>query len=337
MKTSKKIIIPFFSTVVGLSMAAGVGGAFAWYQYNSQASASFVGASVADTGVLQIGHYVIEQVGGVDTPVMKWGRDFYGEADLATLTPVTFGQLEDDLSLPQAGAFAYPEAGCGAGYSGWEHAVPNRDYAQFDIYFRALVPDSTSNDGFALAARNVFISDSVIKSVTANKVADEALRVHLAVDGGDNYLFAKNTREGNDALELSGQLDLDHNDHLDTYHETAFAELPANVNDGDPMIYGVEGDTQETVALSSYEVARTNGVMPKQGETDFDKAILTTSASEAVKVTVTIWLEGWEYLTVDDQDTQSQIWNPEYSADTDVQVGIQFDTGVFRGSDITDY
>ena len=337
MKTSKKIIIPFFSTVVGLSMAAGVGGAFAWYQYNSQATASFVGASVADTGVLQIGHYEIENVGGVDTPVMKWGRDFYGKADLATMVPVTFGQLENDLSLPQDGAFAYPEAGCGAGYSKWAHAVPNKDYAQFDIYFRALVPDSSAADGFALAARNVFISDSVIEALTDDKVADEALRVHLAVEGGSNYLFAKSTREGNDALELSGQLDLDHNNQLDTYHDTAFVDLPQGVDDGDPMIYGVDGDKQETVALSSYEVARTNGVMPKQGETDYDKKILTTSASQAVKVTVTIWLEGWEYLTVDDQDTRSQIWNPEYSADTDVQVGIQFDTGEFRGSDLTDY
>ena len=56
MKINKKIIVPFLSTVVGLSLAGGLGGAFAWYQFNSQVRTGFIGTSVADTGLIQIGY-----------------------------------------------------------------------------------------------------------------------------------------------------------------------------------------------------------------------------------------------------------------------------------------
>ena len=329
MKTSKKIIIPFFSTVVGLSMAAGVGGAFAWYQYNSQVTASFVGTSVADNGVLQIGHLVMEN----NQSVMKWGRDFYGQADLAKMVPVTFGKMGANNALPDQ-AYAYPEAGCGAGYSKWAEATENVEYATFDIYFRSLVPSDTDPSGYEQSARNVFISDAVLESVVDDKVAEEAIRIHLAVEGGKNFLLSKNEHKGQTALNLFGELDLDNNEQPDTYHDTVFEELPTGVNDGDPMIYGVDGDKQETVAVDDMKTARVNGKMPTSGDEFTNKKILTTSATQAVKVTVTIWLEGWEYLDVDDQNTKSQVWNPEYSADTDVQVGLQFDSGEFRGDDL---
>ena len=51
MKVNKKLIVPFLSSVIGLSIAGGLGGAFAWYQYNTQVSVSFVGSSVADSSV----------------------------------------------------------------------------------------------------------------------------------------------------------------------------------------------------------------------------------------------------------------------------------------------
>lgn len=351
MKTSKKIIIPFFSTVVGLSMAAGIGGAFAWYQYNSQATASFVGSSVADTGVLQIGWKALEDDDNdpttPDVEVMHWGRDFYKRGNLAKMVPVTFGKMETlnpglntekTLVLPQ-NAYAYPEAGAGSGYSNWEPAVVNEDYAQFEIYLRALVPDTSEPSGYALAARNVFLSDYILESVENDKVAEEALRIHIGFEDGQNLLISKNEYTEQAPLDLHGQLDLDANGQPDTYHETPFSPLPAGVNDGDPIEYGVEDDTQVTTAIDDLKVERdpSTGKMPTSGA-DFDKKIITTSASEPVKMTVTIWLEGWEYLKTGEdaqsQDVKSQVWNPEYSAETDVQVGLQFDTGIFRGDDL---
>ena len=88
MKFNKKVLIPVCATAMGLSAIGGIAGAVAWYQYNSKVSASFVGASVADTGVLQIGH---KENANSD---ISWGRDFYAGDDAAKLVPVTFGALE---------------------------------------------------------------------------------------------------------------------------------------------------------------------------------------------------------------------------------------------------
>ena len=73
-----------------------------------------------------------------------------------------------------------------------------------------------------------------------------------------------------------------------------------------------------------------NGLMPVNGE----KKLFSTKADDAVKVRVVIWLEGWEAMRVDDAGATSVEWNAHYSAETAVQVGLQFDTGIFRGSDL---
>ena len=365
MKTSKKIIIPFFSTVVGLSLAAGIGGAFAWYQYNSQATASFLGTSVADTGVLQVGWKTIDDKGTVDTAddeeIMHWGRDYVQTGAAAKLTPVTFGQLGANNALPEK-AYAYPEAGCGTGYEGrWAEAEAGKQYAQFDLYLRALVPDAAEpgdstnqiSEGYKLAERNVFISDYVCKTVTANKDMAAALRIHIAPEGQDARLLSRDAHEYDPSadpvvdnrLSLYGPLDLDQSGEPDKAIKTAFKDLEDYGkwdDDGDPstpevyyqegetIIYGKQGDKQATEALSDIKQVRlADGTMP----TSSDKKILTTSTSGAVKVTVTIWLEGWEFLKKSATEN-SQEWNPKYTADADVQVGLQFDSGIFRGDDL---
>lgn len=373
MKTSKKIIIPFFSTVVGLSLAAGIGGAFAWYQYNSQATASFVGSSVADTGVLQIGWKTIDDKGTVDTAddeeVMHWGKDFAQTGPKAKLTPVTFGGLLTDDSDPQnvktnvlpQQAYAYPEAGAAAGYNigtntqpGWVAAEKGKQYAQFDVYFRALAPDQTSQGdeneqikaGYSLVERNVYISDYICKSVENNKVADEALRIHLDIEDGENRLLSK-TAVNN--LPLSGGLDLDQNGENDKAVITAWRDLESYgvdehgdpiYDEGDELVYGIDGQTQSTDGLNVVKQARDeNGKMPAQGAAGFNKKILTTSTQKPIRVTITIWLEGWELLktgvdSTSGEDVKSNIWNPQYTDETDVQVGLQFDSGIFRGEDL---
>ena len=372
MKTSKKIIIPFFSTVVGLSLAAGIGGAFAWYQYNSQATASFVGSSVADTGVLQIGWKTIDDKGTPETTddeeIMHWGRDFTITGSQAKLTPVTFGGLLTDDSdpsnvktkvLPQQ-AYAYPEAGAAAGYQvgttdipGWARAEAGKQYAQFEVYFRALAADATApgdaankiSQGYKLVERNVFLSDFICKSVEENKVADEALRIHLDIEDNENRLLSKTAV--ND-LELYGGLDLDADGEKDKAVVTAWRDLDSYGVDehgdplyaeGDELVYGVEGQKQSTDALSVVKQARDeNGKMPTSGSAGFNKKILTTSTTKAIKMKVTIWLEGWEYLktgvNASSEDVKAQEWNPKYSAETDVQVGLKFDSGIFRGEDL---
>ena len=120
MKMNKKIIIPLFSTIAGLSLIGGTSGAVAWYQYNTRVTTSFVGTSVADSGVLQIG-YKAEGSSSI-----AWGRDNYetGSTNDNKLEPVTFGALGTGNALPST-AYANPEAGKGL-YSQWVAATKGK-------------------------------------------------------------------------------------------------------------------------------------------------------------------------------------------------------------------
>jgi len=356
MKINKKVLIPIFTTAMGLSAIGGVAGAVAWYQYNSRVSASFVGASVADTGILQIGHKE-----SPDSEI-SWGRDFFAGGDAAKLVPVTFGAVNPDGTLPEK-AYAYPQSGCGEGYvghdyienekvdhkiEGWVEAEEGKQYYQFEVYLEAYQTDSSKKEGYKLVERDVYLSDLILKSVEDDKEAEEALRVHIDVEGQEKIIYSKNAHDENNKLALFGGLDLDRNGHNDQYHKSLFNDsLRAyGVNDqgeaihseNEEVIYGEKDQYQVTKSLEAVKKAREDdGKMSEE----LDKRILRTRSDKPVKLTITVWLEGWEVLNtgeLDDNDDpiKSNIWNPHYSAGTEVQLGLQFDTGKFREDDLTD-
>ena len=357
MKINKKILIPVFATAMGLSVMGGIGGAVAWYQYNSKVSTSFIGTSVADTGVLQIGY---KEAGSND---ITWGRDFTKMSG-NKLYPVTFGELKTVSNkancLPDK-AYMYPEAGAGEGYVShkpadpdfphWSEAEEGKHYYQFELYFKATQTDSTKESGSRLVARPVYITKSILKCLDAN--GDEldadnalnALRIHMEVEGSDNKLLSNVARTN---LELSGELDLDDNGSVDTYHSTLLNNKLADygerqygpdagetIEDGEAICYGIYGEKQSTEKLESYLASRdTDGSIKAS---DAEKALFTTkddANATPIKVKFTVWLEGWDALKVSANDT-SKIWNPHLSAGCEMQFGLQFDTGIFRGSDLT--
>jgi len=365
---NKKVIIPLFASAMGLSLLGGISGAVAWYQYNSRVSASFLGASVADTGVLQIGTMeMVDDDNDPETPKVEqytWGRDLSFMGEKANLIPVTFGAMGANNALPPK-AYAYPESGAGEGYTqidpdlpGWVEAKEGEHYAQFEFYLRAYQTDDTEAEGYKLVARDVFLSNVILASVTDDKVAEDALRVHIAVENQSAMLLAKDkieddssTTDANEALPLFGGLDLDKNGHNDKYHGTVFNDNLKKYGvqtegehtgeaihaENEEIVYGVSGQYQETKALlgndSIVQERDADGKMPRSTDAGYENKILTTSASGAVKVTVTVWLEGWAILKTG-ESTESNVWNPYYSAGTDVQLGLQFDTGIFRGADL---
>lgn len=349
MKINKKVLIPLFATAMGLSVVGGVGGAVAWYQYNSRVTASYVGTSVVDTGVLQIATTSDNGQGGL---AYNWGRDYYKYDENTKLTPVTFGGIESDALPGTAYTNPSPEAGYQAGYAGWEVAENGKQYTQFSLYFRSIVADASSagdvnttlKEGYKMVSRKVYLSDqSIFECVQGNnqvKVADEALRVHVAVQNENDEvvsskIIAKTEHPVSDKLKLWGPLDLDGNGSADTYHDDLFhhdAVVAAGVNDGDEMVYGVKNDAQTTVAFDDLVAARDG---EKIAAADADKFVFETSESAPVKVTFTIWLEGWELFANTSEATYAvNMWNPKYTAETEVKVGLMFDTGSFKGTDL---
>lgn len=319
MKFNKKIAVPVLSTVMSLSLIGGVSGAVAWYQYNSRVSASFVGSSVANTSVLQIG---TDGQNGIE-----WGRDkvFGTTANDNKLLPVTFGQMAANNVLP-ADAYHTPEAGAGDYGAGWEHATAGVEYVQFKMYLRAYASDATEATGYKQVAKDVYLSEIVLEDA-AGSTADvsEALRVHIAVKNGSNFLISENKVTN---LNLYGPLNLDMAEGDDTLGGYAWE------NEGhrdDELTYGHDQDVQNTLGIADIvQEADNNGYMP---ETANNKRICQTPTTGETEITVTVWLEGWHKFGTG--NAASAIWNPfERAGTTDdpaaVHVGLRFDTGKAR-------
>ena len=335
MKLNKKIAVPILSTAMGLSLIGGVGGAVAWYQYNSRVTASFVGSSVADSTVLQIGQKVDV---GTQTEHIEWGRNVNFGVD-NKLTPVTFGSLVNTSTVTDGlknQAYGYPEAGASSYEKGWTKVAANAGYVQFKVYLQAYDITSSEETGKKLAEKAVFLSDLQINRVIPNndprnpssitKDITDAVRVHIAVKDGDNFMISKTKIEGEE-LPLFGNMDLDGVNGLDTVYESKYIWEQTGGNS--LVTYGTDGDYQVTKGIDDVVVHRdTNtGYMPQPGETNYNKKLLITSANAPTEVTVTVWLEGWALLGDASATQSAAVWNAYQTADFGIQVGMQFDCG----------
>lgn len=346
MKISKKVLIPVFASAMGLAVIGGVSGSVAWYQYNSKVTASYIGVSTADTGVLRI-----KEGSGSWTRAVDKGAN-------NKLRPVTFDKVsaESDKfdttkgwTTPEAGAGnaevlghgSYyegkdyvPASGTSAeekGYAGWIQASSS-DFAQFDLYFDAYQTNAEENDsGYTHVARPVFLSNYILRSLDADgnvistKNAEDAIRIQFDVLNDSNEITSQIiTGKEASTTKLNGALDLDGSGTADKYHATPFNDVPNTTGEGaingTEIEYGLHGVNQTVTALSSYNSS--------------SNALFSTSGDEAkpTHVRVSIWLEGWALLN---SATRAE-WNPFKVAGCSVQVGLEFTTGEFRDADLTD-
>ena len=317
---NKKIMIPLFATVLGLSVVGSIGGAVAWYQFNSRVTTSFVGVSAADSGVLQI-----------STDGQKWGRDVYetGSYNDNRLTPCTFGYagVDKNSALPQD-AHCRPEAGV-KDMGEWSNARKGYEYLQYDIYLKA---QRTSGSTTTQTSEKVYLSEMFLDSLVSGKPEiAKALRVHLAVYDHPTNADTLNrkfliSREGLD-VNLYGYLDLDNNGELDREHGWAWNTTDKvnveNALSNNPLIeYGVGNGVQKSWAITTSKslaeleagtATDNNFILAPRASADTEhhkkgdlyhtidegddaNLICKTSASRAVKITVTVWLEGWSLL-----------------------------------------
>ena len=312
MKFNKKIIVASLSTVMGLSIVGAITGTVAWYQYSTRSTVSLVGTSTGNSGLLQI-----SKTGAANSWVTNLDGSDTGSTNNNKLSPVTFGALKADGSL-ESDAFTLPEYGK-AGYSDWLKATKGKQYLQYDIYLRSVKIKTNGDE--ELVARDVYLSDITIADAdpTDDRDASGALRVHLDVDGGQKILISK---DGTTNLPLFGKLDLDGDTEPDTV-PYVFDE-----HYGEEIIYGQNEKYQNADSIDDWEAERN----PTTGEFEDDtKVICTTSDdpdADPVKITVTIWLEGWEELTPYASPSEiTAIWDITKTADTLINIGLTFDVG----------
>ncbi|MBR4378107.1 MAG: hypothetical protein IKP50_04445 [Bacilli bacterium] len=290
MKINKKLLIPVFASAMGLSVIGGLSGAVAWYQYNTKVSASYMGVTTADGGVLQI------STNGTD-----WDRDLYFGSATSKLHPVTFGDLGNELELPTK-ARKHPHAGV-ADPSQWDEATVNVDYYQFNMYVKAL---KLENGEYVQKAVNVYLEDFVLQAITEGKTdIGSALRVHLDIAGGSKYLISPTAITGQ-ACPLFGNLDLDRSGADDKVGGYQWEE-----NYNQDLVYGTEDAYQVTTGADSL--------------ISNSQALFSTSASDLVRITVTVWLEGWHKVAFG-TNAASAIWDADKGNGSTIHFGLKLNT-----------
>ncbi len=316
MKFNKKLVVTSLSTVLGLGIIGSITGTVAWYQYSTKATASIIGMSSAEAGVLQIKKHSASSFTKTDlfTADLLNGS---GENTAAKLYPVTFGGFAKNAALPSA-AYRNPEAGVKEIDLASNVASVAKDYIQFTVDLRALKADGTQ------AALPVYLSDIVLEDAetAAGTSVTPALRMHIAC-GSTYYLIGGAGATAQ--LDCHGNLDLNGDGSDDTNYDSKYEW--ERTGTPTPLDYGFYNGgtevatTKQTVYTISEVVnarSTTDGSLPE----DSDKLIGTTSATAGtnLEVTVTIWLEGWQALG-------GEVEWPANSVGRAIHVGLTFDVG----------
>ena len=302
MKTNKnKIIVSTLALAMGAALAGSVSGTVAWFQYSTRAQATFIGTTAHCSEALEI-QAVAKGGAAVEA---NWKTELtssdvataYG-ATSAKLAPITAGAIEEEDDLP-TDFYANPlyqhfELDT------WDKAVA-ANYAQFDLLFR--VKDINGASSVSTLAKNVYLTDLDIVSLgtagTSDVNADsdtendndlyKAVRVHIA--GDETLLFANDGTTTNEKVttSVSSKLDLNNDGKLDApeaYEWETATTAQAYGSAGNQVAYNVGKfdftDDSDPTILSTAEG---------------DGLVGATTDSAILRVTVTIWIEGWQVLS----------------------------------------
>lgn len=327
MKTNKaKLSVLMLAMVSVMSLAGSVTGTLAWYQYSTRATAGFIGHSKSVTKNLQISTDMKtwksdltstelfaaaqKKAGSEETPDKTVGTAF---------SPITSGAMEKDAELVKL--YDEPQYQYES-YDTW-HEASKTKYITFDLYFRYLQKvDGVEN----FESRDVTLTDLTIEGV-GDKGTDltSTIRVHFS----SNTAKALVSDSGKDTL-TGGMLDLNGDGHFDTKNRYEWE------TDNDKLTYG---DTGSQKAYSNKVV--TGGLLSEVSNTgDLTGGIplCTTKATTEnettkttfEKLTVTIWLEGWQKIGEDTEASEgvngrnAAMWNDDLFKNGTFHVGMQF-------------
>ena len=317
MKFNKKLVVTSLSTVLGLGIVGSISGTFAWYQYSTRASASIIGVSSAEAGMLQIKKSTASTWGATDL----YTADLKGSNTSATLMPVTFGGFAKDAALP-AKAYKNPEAGDEKLNVTKYEASAAKEYIQFTVNLRAVAANGNQVE------KDVYISRLVLEdTVTANGNITNALRMHISTST-KNFLVAPGDARN---MDCHGALDISGDGNADNSNDGALEwEKVVSPTTLDYGFYKDDDDdvstpeVLDTTKQTTYTVGEVVNARNADGTitASADKKLGTTPTTGSLDVTVTIWLEGWEKLGT----TPSAIWDPKTVGKT-IHAGLVFDIG----------
>ena len=349
MKMPRKLVISSLTLLSALTLAGSISGTFAWYQYSVRALVAYEGTSAHCSKLLQI---------SADDG-QTWSSDIKdSQLPSVSFAPITTGAQEKDapLSLKHRTVPVYDDNGNPTGasqdISSYFYAQPDKgqglydnwflasdsSYAQFDILVK--VKDVDGKDVETDLVNDVYLTDLTILDVNQANHLDlaNAVRVHVSSEYEDNgtlksknFLFAKESEE----TEVGGFLDIDEDGEYDVVgyewdrHTCLYGGgtfIPGEVDqDGNkltddsyenaPYQYSYKTDDPSIIA----QEVDSNLV----GGTPIGKT--SVAGGDFLKVTVTIWLEGWSSLLRHPTGTQDpSIWDADSYVEQKFNIGLTF-------------
>lgn len=327
MKTNnaKKIVVSVLALAMGAGLAGSISGSVAWYQYSTRTTAQLQGVSAGATRNLRLriagsnawsqdltNEMINTYLGITDaenTPnELKLNPATIKTTNLANNTALATRQEtveQQQVNVPDFRGHPIYQYGnlpaVGATYG--ENAAMSFNYVQIPLEFD-LVDNGTERQ-----AKKVYLVTANFLDLSENDENHNditpALRVHFA--GDKNYLLAKSSA----STVVSGQLDLNN----DTYADTdGFGASGGNI-----INYGNAGQ-DAALEQASYTTSGQTSMLADDtnvynfGSTNYLGT--TTTTGDYLKVTLTIWLEGWTALpapTNEDPNALSSLWDQKFS------------------------
>ena len=314
MKRSK-IIVSSLIALTGVTLASTVTSTVAWFQNVTRVTAAYSGTTAHCTKMLQM---AVEPAAGNPT----WKTDLL-QSDLpdADFEPVTTGVQNKNNPLRETTPL-YGSPDYRQGAYPW-YAAPEGSYAQFTLLIK--VADVDENYGTANQAyleKDVYLTDLTIQNASANSNIDleNAIRVHFDVEtpGVQThkcFLFAKSTT----ITTVGGNLDINNGGALDD----AGYEWQNGL-----CMYGTQNGKQTSYTATDSSVVATESNGTLTDGTSFGKTSATVGSY--LKITVTIWLEGWALLqkgvsgNYNSAASTTAVWDSKTYVSKSFNVGMTF-------------
>lgn len=354
--TRRKLIISSLALLAGATLVTSVTSTVAWFQYSTQAQVAYTGTSAHCSKLLEIsiddGTTWGSTIETSDLPDVKLAPITTGEQDkdapiLMKEKTVIIGYEDDGVTPIEediSGLF-YNQPDYRQGeYDNWLLASSS-SYLQFDILVRVKDVDENFDTNPEYLANEVYLTDLTIQDANniSNLDLSNAVRVQFSteyqeegVTKSKNFLFAKETTE----TEVGGYLDMNNDGKLDrSGYEwekhpivygggtvTPITEIDPDTGEEVIVDYDVDPLMQTSYAANDYSIIAREDHNQIISGTSFGST--GNTEGDYLKITVTIWLEGWAGLMIgnagnhNEQDTS--IWDSDSYAEKNFNVGMTF-------------
>lgn len=323
MKINKaKLLVGTLAVAAVAATVGSISGTVAWFQYSTRSTVAYSGAAAHVSENLQIRLYKAAQgeqgqpnyVAPISTEwksdlrvadVQDYIKAVRGDGADYDLRPITSGAALDATNKVATEFYKDPNYQKSGVYETTKNhwlAATEKDYVELPIELRVIDRDGAAADSETFLNKPIYLTDLTVKDGNAANSGkgniSDALRVSF--ECGDNKVTFSNK---GDTVATSGYLDLNGDGRLDKkegYED--FQQL-------DNFMYGGKLDNDQQVAseevTTKIRAAETTATADDYLADDSDdvnivgKALGTTNGASGLKVTVRIYLEGWQQLSTE--------------------------------------